>query len=131
VDIKEESVLTMLRDHPSYGIDFIEIKENEIDPFVDTREDSEPGHIIQEIKYGHAEKAIGSQSKVKLTPQLKKVIEAEAMKMLPGILKSNPKVLREIIMNLAAEMKQSDDSAAPNAPVKNEEKNDQKAVESK
>lgn len=105
VDVKEDSIIELLRKHPSFGTDFIEIKEEEVDPFLDTREDIEPEHVISEIKYGHSEKVVGPSKKVKLTPQLKKIIENEALKMIPGLLKSNPKILKDIILNLAAEMK--------------------------
>lgn len=105
VDIKESSVVEMLRAHPGYGLDFVEVKPDEIDPYIDTREDIEPEHVVQEIKYGHSEGVKGSPRKAKMTPQLKKLIEGEALKMLPGILKSNPKILKDIILNLAAEMK--------------------------
>jgi hypothetical protein len=42
-----------------------------------------------------------------MSPQLKKLIEAEAIKMLPGILSSNPAMLKDIILGLASEMKDS------------------------
>jgi len=105
VDIKEESIIAQMRAHPSYNVDFLEVKDADLDPFADTREESEPAHFISEIKYGHTEKAQGSVKKMKLTPAMKKMIEGEALKMLPGLLKSNPKVLKDIIMELAAEMK--------------------------
>ena len=104
VDVKEESVVDMMRSHPSCGVDFVEVKDAEVDPYADERVDIEPVHNTTEIIYGHAGKKVGSQ-KMKLTPQMKKLVEAEAMKMLPNLLKSNPKVLKEVIMNLAAEMK--------------------------
>ena len=106
VDVKEESVIEQLRAHPSFGTDFVEIKQDEIDPFIDARTEIEPIHVTSEIKYGHAEgkKASGF---VKLSPQMKKLIEGEALKMLPGLLKSNPKILKDIIVELAAEMKAS------------------------
>lgn len=105
IDVKEDSIIEMLRSHPSFGTDFIEIKENEIDPFVDNREDSEPAHVITEMEYGRPKGVVGAPSKVKLTPQMKKMIEGEAMKMLPGLLKQNPKILKDIILGLAADMK--------------------------
>ena len=105
VDIKEDSIVEMLRSHPGYGTDFIEVKEQEADPYQGNREEIEPDHIVSEIKYGHVEKSVGRPRKIKLTPQLKKAVEAEALKMLPGLLKSNPKILKDIILNLAAEMK--------------------------
>lgn len=109
LDVKEESIITLLRSHPSYGVDFLEIKHDEIDPFLHEREESEPAHIVQEIKYGHAEKAVGSPVKVKLTPAMRKVIEGEALKMIPGLLKSNPEILKNIILDLAAGMKKAEE----------------------
>lgn len=108
LDVKEEKVIELLRNHPSFGIDFLEIKQDEIDPYLDVRDESEPAHIHQEIKYGHAEKAKGSSVKTKISPQLKKVIENEAIKMIPGILKSNPKILKDIILDLASQMKKEE-----------------------
>lgn len=105
VDVKEESVIKMLRDHPSFGIDFIEVKESEVDPYADERVDIEPEHVIQEIKYGHSEGLKGTPRSTKLTPAMKKLVEAEAMKMLPGLLKANPKILKDIITSMAADMK--------------------------
>lgn len=105
VDVKEDSIVTMLRAHTSFGTDFVEVKQNEVDPFVDTREEIEPVHTMTEMKYGHAEGKASVGRPTKLTPQLKKVIEKEALKMIPGLLKSNPKILKDIIMELAAEMK--------------------------
>jgi len=105
VTIKEDSIAEMLRQHPGFGAEFIEVKENEIDPFADTREEIEPAHNIAEVKYGHLEKASGTPPKVKMTPQMKKFIEGEAVKMLPGLLKENPEILKSIILDLAKEMK--------------------------
>ena len=118
VDVKEESILKMLREHPSYGLDFLEVKEGELDPLADTREEVEPGHVISDIKYGHVEKSSGTPPKVKITPQLKKILEGEALKMIPGLLKQNPEILKNIILDLAAGMK------------KEEEKTDKKEVKS-
>ena len=105
LDVKEEKIAKLLREHPSFGTDFLEVKEAEVDPFADTREEIEPEHVISEIKYGHSEAMKGSPKKIKMTPQLKKVLETEAMKMLPGLLKSNPKILKDIILDLAKDMK--------------------------
>ncbi len=119
VDIKEESIVAQMREHPSFGTDFVEVKQEEVDPFQDVRQEIEPGHVISEIKYGHNEKAAGTLPPAKMSPQLKKLIEGEAMKMLPELLKQNPKVLKDLIMGLAAEMKASEPTKeeAPKAPV--------------
>ena len=105
VDVKEESIAELLRAHPDFGDSFIEIRQEDVDPFLDSRSEIEPDHIISDIKYGHVEKTIGAQRKIKITPELKKILETEALKMIPGLLKSNPEVLKTIILGLAAEMK--------------------------
>ena len=64
VDVKEDSIVEMLRSHPAFGSDFIEVKQDEIDPYVDTREDIEPEHVISEIKYGHSEGMRGTPKKM-------------------------------------------------------------------
>lgn len=125
VDVKEESIIKLLREHPCCGTDFIEVKDSETDPYADERQEIEPAHTMQEIKYGHAEGKTGSKN-TKLTPAMKKLIEGEAMKMLPGLLKANPKVLKDIILNLAADMKEKEE---PKVEVS--KKSDEKKEESK
>ena len=127
VDIKEDSVVEQLRAHPSFGVDFIEVKQDEVDPFLDTRNEIEPIHVTSEIKYGHAEGKKASGAPTKLSPQMKKLIEGEALKMLPSLLKSNPAILKEVILGLAAEMK----SAEAPKTEKTEVPTPKKSVENK
>ena len=112
VDIRDEEVVASLREHPSFGTAFVEVKDNETDPYATVREDIEPGHSTTEIKYGQAGKKTGATAKIQLTPQLKKVIETEAIKMIPDLLKSNPKILKDIIFNLAKDMKEQEKETA-------------------
>ena len=105
VDVKEESIMEMLRAHPGFGTDFVEVKPEEVDPYSETREEIEPPHFTTEIKYGHAENTAGVPRPVKMTPAMKKMVEKEAKKMIPGILKNNPEILKDIIVKLAEEMK--------------------------
>jgi hypothetical protein len=111
VDIKEESVVEMMREHPSFGIDFVEVKPEDVDPYAYAREEIEPAHVISEIKYGHNEKAAGTAGPAKMSPQLRKLIEIEALKMLPDLLKSNPQVLQDVILGIAAGMKTAEASS--------------------
>ena len=104
-DVKEENAVELLRAHPSFGTDFVEVKPEEIDPFKDQRDEVEPPHYTTEIKYGHAERTIGTPRPVRMTPAMKKVIEKEAVKMIPNILKENPEILKDIIVKLAEGMK--------------------------
>jgi hypothetical protein len=81
---------------------------------------------MSEIKYGHAEAVKGIAKPVKLTPAMKKLIESEAVKMLPSLLKANPKILKDIIMGLAADMKEKE-----TVDTKPESKKEDKKVEEK
>ena len=135
VIVSEESIVKLLRQHQSFGTDFVEIKETELDPYAETREEIEPPHTMSDIVYGHSErrKTVGRPPKMKITKELKKTLEAEAMRMIPTILKDNPEVLKNIIVSLATEMK-AKESPKPNlrtedAPVgKAEETTSEKTV---
>lgn len=126
VTVKEEKVAQMLREHPNFGTDFIEVQEGVQDPYADTRSEIEPEHVMSNIKYGHAEAVKGIAKPVKLTPAMKKLIESEAVKMLPSLLKANPKILKDIIMGLAADMKDKEDQ-----DIKPESKKEDKKVEAR
>ena len=103
VDIHEESIINMLKNHRSFGTDFVEIKQTEVDPFENTRKEIEPAHHMIEMEFGHIGKSTKSAQKAALSPELRKMIEAEAVKILPTLLKKNPKILKDILANLAAE----------------------------
>lgn len=93
-DVKEESIAELMRKHTSFGRDFIEVDDKELDPFKDTREEVEPIHKIAEMKYGHIEKTTKSRPQ-KLPPEIQKAIEGEALKlakkMLPGLVQETLK----------------------------------------
>jgi len=110
VDVREEMVIDLLRKHKSFGIDFLEVKqsESEVDPYEHTRQEVEPIHNTTEIVYGHVGKKTSSKGKTVLSPELKKIIEAEAVKMLPNLLKKNPKILKDILSGLAEEVKKGE-----------------------
>lgn len=113
VIVKDEDIAQQLRELPSFGVAFLEVEDNAKDPYVGVRKDIEPAHVTTEMKHGHAGKREGNPIKVELTPQMKKVIEAEALKMIPGLLKSNPDVLKKTLMDLVKEMKESEKIVEP------------------
>jgi hypothetical protein len=110
VDVKDQNIIDMLKGHPGFGNDFVEVKPEDVDPYADAREEIEPAHIVTEMKYGHAERVVGTPKPVKVTPQMKKLLEKEALKMLPGLLKSNPGLLKDLVVGLATEMKAKEDA---------------------
>lgn len=135
VDVREESIIEMLRNNRGCGVDFVEIKQSESDPYEHVRQETEPIHNTTEINYGHIGKATKSQAKTILSPELKKIIEAEAIKILPSLLKKNPKILKAVLSGLAEEVKKDEEEEeakkVQGGPVKNEtdEKTDVGKVE--
>lgn len=104
IDVKDETMIQLLKEHPGFGTDFIEVAENAIDPFEYNRDEIEPVHVLHEMKYGHVERVKGQPApKVKLSPEIKNLIQNEAIKMLPELLKTNPGILKDILTNLVAE----------------------------
>ena len=125
VDIKDEKISELMKANEKCGVDFIEVKDDElhpsgrraeIDPFADSREEIEPAHIVSEVKYGHLEKAV-STKKNKIPPAVKKLIMLEAQKlareMLPGMVKDTVKAL--------VEQAKSEKSVKTETPEKSEE----------
>lgn len=104
VDVKDEKLVEMLKNHPSFGVDFIAVEDNLSDPYKHHREDVEPAHIIQEMKYGHAGETMGSKKNIKLSPEVKKLLEEEAVKMAKDML---PGMMKEFL----TQMKNEQDSA--------------------
>lgn len=127
--INDESIVEKMREHPSYGNEFQEVKEADIDPYSATREEVEPAHVIQEINYGRSMGVKGAAPKMKMSPEVKKLIEAEAIKMLPDLLKANPNILKEILTNLSEEVSKDSEKAEEEAEVETTEADE--AVETK
>jgi hypothetical protein len=104
VDVKEDSLIEMMKKHPAFNTDFIAVEENikDEDPYAYYRSEIEPTHVVSEIKYGHVEKAVSSAPKRKMPPELEAMIKAEASKMAKEML---PDLIRETIQSMKTENK--------------------------
>ena len=119
VEVKEQSIIDSMKNHPGFNIDFIAVEKESADPFEYLRNDTEPGHVLTEIKYGHAERSVGTKKKTTLNPEVKKYLQEEAKKMAKEML---PGMMKEV---LSALKKDVDLKALKNAPQKaKESKND-------
>jgi len=105
VDIKEESIVNQLREHEKCGTDFVEVKDEEMkDPYAGTRVSIEPQHVMTEIDRGYAgKKTIEGEKKLNLSPEMKKAVKAEALKMIPQIIKEDPEMLKSILKNMVSD----------------------------
>lgn len=102
-----------MRKHSGFNSDFYEVAEEAPDIFADMRKDTEPAHMIQEMKYGHPEGSMNTPVPVKFTPAQKeamqKMISEEAAKLASAIL---PDLVKETLAKIAAaEVKTTEDTA--------------------
>ena len=78
-DVEDPEIVTRLMSHELMGRDYVAMEEGAKDPYAENRDEIEPAHVITEIKYGHVESKKTSPRKVKLTPEMKKLVNELAM----------------------------------------------------
>jgi hypothetical protein len=109
VDIKDEDMIQKMHAHPGFNLDYIAVDENGEDPFAAQREEIEPVHILQDIKYGHSEnKRYSPNKKIKVDPQIQKLVDDLAIKKVNEML---PKMVEETMRKI---MDMADAKAAKN-----------------
>lgn len=91
--------------------DFIEVLDGEVDPYVKGRKSSEPNHLIEELKYGHIEKTIGTP---KAASELQKMVADEAVKLAKAML---PDMVKETIRQLSMDKFQVTESSRDDVPM--------------
>ena len=89
----DQQWIDMMLKHPAFGVDFISAESTSgVDPYAYTRQDSEPQHVITEMKYGSPEKRTVGGNKVLLPPEAMKVVQELAVQMakdmLPGMMEA-------------------------------------------
>jgi len=75
-EVKDQALIDLMLRHPAMGRDFILADEIAVDPYKNNRKEAEPAHLITEMKYGTPEKSIGSPVKVRLTPEMERIIDS-------------------------------------------------------
>ena len=99
VETQDEQIITQMKAHNGFNLDYIAVDANGEDPFAAQREEIEPVHILQDIVYGHSEnKRMSPNRKVKLDPQIKKLVDELAMEQVKRLL---PKMVEETVRKLA------------------------------
>jgi hypothetical protein len=123
VEVKEEETINMMKLHPGFNSDYIAVDPTELDPFIGTREEIEPGHSISNIKYGHVEKVASSFKAPKLTPQMQKFLQDQATEMAKDIVKKMlPTAVEETIKALAERHKDDKKAEEPQIEEKSGKK---------
>lgn len=85
----DENIIQMLRNHPSFNGDFVEVTSEEQEMVLQAGRvgESEPDHTLMEIKHGSPGKN-QNPIKPKLTPEMRKLVMAEAQKMVQSLLEA-------------------------------------------
>lgn len=124
-EVKDKVLIDKMVAHPGYNTDYIAVDDEGNDPFAYRREEMEPIHHISEIKYGHAEKAVTSPRKAKLTPELQKMINDLAMEKVKELL---PSAIESVLKGYAAEKQDVGTTSA--APIEVTEEDEVEDLES-
>lgn len=108
-EVKDEAIVELMLKHPACNSDFIPIEEVEPDPYAYLRDETEPSHVITEINYGHAEKSVGNRKPFKISPEIRKALQSEAVEMAKAMAKDMlPGMLKEAMSGM---MQGSDDES--------------------
>ena len=98
VETKDEQIISQMHAHNGFNLDFIAVDDDGEDPFAAQREETEPVHILQNIKYGHSEeRRMSPNRKAKLDPQIKKLVDELAMAKVNQLL---PKMVEETVKKM-------------------------------
>lgn len=126
----KEEVIKLMRAHSGFGSDFIEVEDGQTGTFGANRQDSEPAHVIGEMRYGHVENRSKSLLPANMTPEMKnavmeqaKLIAAQMMKeALPQMVSDTIKAMAQTgeATNTAA-VEDGNDAVTTETPVIKEE----------
>lgn len=101
LETDDEKLIEKMVAHPGFKIDFIMVGDDGEDPYAHRREEVEPVHIMQEMKYGQVEKVSSSPNRrAKIDPKIKKLVDEmafeQAKKLLPAMVEETVKKIMEI-----------------------------------
>lgn len=97
-DVNNEEHVKMMVAHSGFNSDYIQVKEEQIDPYKSTRKEVEPDHTITEFEHGRAEKVKGSSHNVRLDPKLVNAAQKMAIEMAKEIA---PQLAKDMLLEMA------------------------------
>lgn len=99
-EVTNPEMIAMMLAHPGFNSDFISTEGLPSDPYANSRQESEPAHILTEMKFGTPTGRSVGNAPIKLSPEMQKLIEQMATnlaeKMLPGMVE---KTLTTLVAN--------------------------------
>ena len=97
-NVSNEEHIKMMIAHSGFNSDYIQVKEEQIDPYKNTRKEVEPDHMITEFEHGRAEKLKGSSHNVRLDPKLKSAAVEMAKEMAKEMA---PQLAKDMLLEMA------------------------------
>lgn len=101
-NVSNEEHIAMMVAHSGFNSDYIQVKEEQIDPYKSTRKEIEPDHMITEFEHGRAEKLKGSSHNVRLDPKLKNAAVEMAKEMAKEMA---PQLAKDMLLEMARQSK--------------------------
>lgn len=122
--IDDQRMVDMMLAHPGFMTDFISAEEGAPDPFAAFRQESEPQHMMTDIKHGSPQGRILSKGKLSLPPEVLKLIQEQAAsmakEMLPSMVAETLKTLIKTNEEVKNKQKEAVKSATKEQPKKTE-----------
>ena len=124
--IDDQELAKMMLLHPGFNKDFISADEVLGDPYAHQRQDTEPQHIMTELKHGTAVGRVVGKGKNVLPPEIAKLVNAQALaiakELLPKMVEDTLKKLVQAREENKKNAKDEDKNTVPNkAKTKSEE----------
>jgi hypothetical protein len=120
-NVNNEEHVTMMLAHSGFNSDYIQVKEDQLDPYKNVRKESEPDHAITEFEHGRAEKVKGSSHNVRLDPKLKNAAVEMAKEMAKEMA---PQLAKDMLLEMARQRKatkvQEENTRGAASPEKSE-----------
>jgi len=112
VDINDAELVEKMRNHPGFSRDYIEAVDETHDPFASYRKESEPEHVLTELKYGTPVKKESSGNQA-VSPELKRMISEQAAQMAKQMA---PQMAKQLLQEMMAQQQQEKE----NTPAEDE-----------
>ena len=99
-EVEGEELVKMMLSHPAFNSDFISVEQSARDPYASLRQETEPAHMMTEIKYGTPGERVTKGGPVKLPPELQKVVQEAAISLAKQML---PEMIETALKGIVAE----------------------------
>lgn len=110
-EVPDGELTAMMLKHPGYDGDFISAESvNNVDPYAYLRQESEPQHVVTELKFGSPVSRHVEGGKKSLPPELAKIVQDMAVNMAKEML---PTMLESALQGLVKAHESNKAVAAP------------------